>query len=106
VATHHYVFHKTSKSIEDYINDASMIMSLSSNQVLAFAENQLLPAPSSHSKHPTSDAGDLLIMEAEADLHQVLREQLFPLIAPPTFSGMGLSNNKCSFNQAQLPKPD
>jgi hypothetical protein len=60
VATDHYVFQKTSKSIEDYISDASRIMSLSGNQMLAFLADQLPPAPSSCSKRPTSDTGDWL----------------------------------------------
>jgi hypothetical protein len=34
VATNRYVFHKTSKLIEDYISKASGIISLSSNQLL------------------------------------------------------------------------
>jgi hypothetical protein len=107
VATDHYVFHKTSKSIEDYISEASRIINLSSNQLLAFNENNLPPAPSAISKRPTSDAGDLLTMAAETDLHQALREQLLPLLAAPAFSEASTSDAKRSFNRyAHLPKPN
>jgi hypothetical protein len=107
VATSHYVFHKTSKSIEDYISDASRILSLSSNQLLSFSETQLPPAPSSHSKRPTSDAGDLLTMAAETELQEVLREQILPLLAAPAYSGSGTPDAKRSFNRyAHLPKPE
>jgi hypothetical protein len=110
VATDHYVFHKTSKSIEDYISDARRILSLSSNQLLSFAETDLPPAPSSLSKRPTSDAGDLLSMAADTSLKQVIRDQLLPLLAAPAFQGGGntdKSDGKRSFNRyAHLPKPD
>jgi hypothetical protein len=106
VATDHYVFQKTSKSIEDYISDASRILSLSSNQLLSFAENQLPPAPPSHSKRPTSDAGDLLTLAANTDDLQALREQLISFAAS-THGGQGTSDAKRSFNRyAHLPKPD
>jgi hypothetical protein len=72
VATNHYVFQKTSKSIEDYINDASWILSLSRNQLLSFTETQVPPTPPLHSMHLTSDAGDLLTLSAEKDLQQDL----------------------------------
>jgi hypothetical protein len=108
VATDHYVFQKTSKSIEDYISEASRILSLSSNQLLAFSATQLPPAPPAHSKRPTSDAGDLLSMAAATpDLQQVLRDQLLPLLAAPAYAGSGASDGKRSFNRyAHLPKPD
>jgi hypothetical protein len=98
VATNHYVFHETSKSIKDYISDASRIMSLSSNQLMVLVETQLPSAPSSHSKRPTSSAGDLLTMAAETDLDQVLKEQLLSLFAAPALSRTGTSDIKCSFN--------
>ena len=72
VATDHYVFQKSSKLIEDYISNASRIMSLSGNQMLAFSAAQLPPTPSLHSKCPTSDAGDLLTLAAGPNLQQAI----------------------------------
>jgi hypothetical protein len=96
----HYVFQKTLKLIEDYISNASRIMSLLSNQLLAFTETQILPAPSSHSTCPASNAGDLLLnLVAHTNLQQVLQEQLLSLLAAPT--------HKQSCNRhAHLPKPN
>jgi hypothetical protein len=112
VATDHYVFHKKTKSIEDYISDASRILSLASNQLLSFNESDLPPAPSAQSKRPTSDAGDLLSMAADTStLQQALRDQL-ELLANPAYQGGGGSastsdGGKRSFNRyAHLPKPD
>jgi hypothetical protein len=111
VATDHYVFHKTTKSIEDYISDASRIISLASNQLLSFSETDLPPAPSANSQRPTSDAGDLLSLAADPNLQQVLRDQL-QLLANPAYQSAGGTStsdggNKRSFNRyAHLPKPD
>jgi hypothetical protein len=71
-------------------------MSLSSNQLMSFAETHLSPTPPLHSTHPTSDARDLLMLVTETDLQQVLHEQRDPTFVSyaTVYAGPSMSDVK------------